>query len=517
MKKSIITTAILGAIIGVSAVPAAAQGYTGAALELLKEKRLWFNSSNAAGSVFDNKQNYSDLSIGYDVLGGNFKRPQQGRTQTDVKINCEGFMDLNSAYVWGKFSFDHRNVDEAGYNASVADPFRGLPLYIVDPYQSDWRNQYYDMSFRAATPLYWGKLALGIEGTYKAALAAKQRDPRVDTRYFELELIPGVAYEFLPGHRLGADFRFTSVKEDSRMENANSQIKHDYYVMYGLGFAEKKNGEGSTTNYHGTRYGGALQYNFGSEGVNLLVEGRYSRRVENADASYSNPRKDAAADENLLDGNVNLQFTGKNFSNFFKANFSSRNIKGIQYVSQHDNSGNFEGWVDIFRSVRSKYKTRIAELDYSLLRNRADEYAWRVDAGMRYTKLDDIYLKPASEKNSENLYMHVDTKINFELDQVLRRRLLATLGYGYNKNLSGKYVYNGPNPDYITVTEIEAKDEDYLTTNWYNLRVALEYSQQISQVQKTNAYGRVSFDYSKAMHHEFNQRSYVSVAVGVNF
>ena len=55
------------------------EGYSPAALELLKEQRLWFKSSNAAGAVLDDTRNYSEVKIGYDQTSGNFHRPQDGK------------------------------------------------------------------------------------------------------------------------------------------------------------------------------------------------------------------------------------------------------------------------------------------------------------------------------------------------------------------------------------------------------------------------------------------------------
>lgn len=517
MNNNFIKTAVIAAIAGAWAMPAFAQGFTSSAFELLKERRLWFHSANAAGTVFDNRTNYSELTIGYDYIGGNFKRPQQGKTTTDIKVNCEGFMDLKTAYVWGEFSFDHRNEDEAGYNASITDPFRGMPYYIVDTHQSDWRNQYYDMRFRAATPLYWNKVAFGVEGVYRASISAKQRDPRVDTRFFDLQVIPGVAWEFLPGQRVGANFQYEAIKEDSQMELAYAQGYQDYYVMYGLGVAVFNHGSGRDTNYHGHRFGGGLQYNYSADGIDLMVEGNYSRKVENVDAGYSSPRKDASVDEHLLTLGVNAQFTGEHLSHFVKAGYYNRDIKGIQYLSEYDNSGNFNGWMDIFRSVRSKYKTRIADAEYSIMRNRADEYVWRVDAGVKYTKLDDRYLLPECLKNSENLYMHLDAKYNFVIGRELRRRLLVNIGGGYNANLSGKYTYTAPNPEYLTVTEVETGDENYLTSKWYNVGASATYSQQISRTQKMNAFAKAEFNYVKTSSYNFNHRSYMAVTIGVNF
>ena len=148
---------------------AIAQGWTPAGMEWLKEQRLWFQSQNAAGTVFDNTDNYSDVKLNYQRTGGNYVRPQEGAEEQAIGVSSEGFLDLGDAYVWGAFSFMQENKWDAGYNASITDPFRGMPYYVADKYLSDWRNQHYDLSFRAATPLYWNRVAFGLEEIGRAS------------------------------------------------------------------------------------------------------------------------------------------------------------------------------------------------------------------------------------------------------------------------------------------------------------------------------------------------------------
>ena len=71
----------------------AAQGFSPAAMEQLKMKRLWFQSQNAAGTVFDDTQNYSNVILGYDLQDGNFARPQDGEKESTVGVSSEGFIN----------------------------------------------------------------------------------------------------------------------------------------------------------------------------------------------------------------------------------------------------------------------------------------------------------------------------------------------------------------------------------------------------------------------------------------
>ena len=115
-----------------------AQGVSPAAMEQLKMQRLWLNSQNAAGMVFDDATNFSNLHVDYNQENGNFHRPQEGEKTTGIGVSSEGFMKMKNALVWGAFSFMQRNLTDAGYNASITDPFRGMPYYIIDEHLSNW-------------------------------------------------------------------------------------------------------------------------------------------------------------------------------------------------------------------------------------------------------------------------------------------------------------------------------------------------------------------------------------------
>ena len=74
------------------------QGASVAGYELLKEKRLWSSSSNAAGIVFDDTHNYSNLNINYDYSNGDFHRVYTGNSVKDLNIYTEGFINLEKVF-----------------------------------------------------------------------------------------------------------------------------------------------------------------------------------------------------------------------------------------------------------------------------------------------------------------------------------------------------------------------------------------------------------------------------------
>ncbi len=512
---SIYKSTAVAALMIISA-PAVAQNNSPAAQEVLKEKQLWFHSKNAAGTAFDETRTYSNVNVGYDIVSGNFKRPQQGEKDKTLNISSEGFVDLGNAFVWGEFSFKHQNLTDAGYNASIADPFRGMPYYVVDTNLSNWRNQFYHLKFRAATPLLWNHVAFGMEGTYESSLSAKQRDVRTDTRCYKLELIPAVTYAINDQHRLGLAIEYTNTKEDPREDNVNIYYDQDYYTLYGLGMASHGIGSGYVLNYYGHRWGGSLEYNLNVDQWKLLIEGSYSKHVENVDNSFSVPRKLGAINDKVLAVNAELRYEGDALTHIFDGGWQKRDIDGIQYLNQRDNSSNHPSWVDLNHSIRSTYSTNTIHAHYGIMGNRGEEYDWRVDASLNYVSSDDEYILPKSTKDSKNLFIDLEAKKNFKVGDKLNNRLLVGVNGGLRNANDGKYEYHGTHQDYPTIA-MEAADEAYLTSDGWHVGGSLTYSQQLKENQKLNVFLKAAFDYHKSKADAFDKRSYASCTLGFNF
>ena len=494
-----------------------AQGFSPAAMEQLKMQRLWLNSQNASGMVFDDATDFSNVRVNYNLQNGNFHRPQEGKKESTIGVSSEGFMNLKNALVWGSFSFQQKNLTDAGYNASITDPFRGMPYYIIDEHQSNWRNQYYDLRFRASTPLMNNRWALGVEGIYQVSLAAKQRDPRVDTRFYTLKIVPGISYQMNDAHRIGLSLRYESIKEDSRMENENSDVDQKYYILYGLGTAVQGIGSGRVTNYYGDRIGGALQYNFQSPTWNVLLEGSYDIRSEIVEQSFTSPKKDAGVKEKTLRFSGTAYQQGENYSHYLKASYTNRQMDGIQYISKYDNTESLDGWEVLYKSIRSTYDTQIASLDYALMRNRGNEYNWKLEAGVAYGKQNDEYILPNSWKNSENIFVNLGGKKNFVVGSKMNNRLLLDIHVAYKKNLSGEYRYGGSHADYISVTGLETADANYLNSDWNRIGASLTYSQLVKADSKTNFFVKAAFDRVGTKDFNFDNRNYFSFSAGCNF
>nr|WP_121272438.1 DUF6850 family outer membrane beta-barrel protein [Pedobacter schmidteae] len=490
---------------------------TPAALELLNQNSFWKKSNNAAGLQFDKPFEYSQLSAGYQRYGGNFRRPQQGTSGNGQTIATEGNLFVKDYFLTGSFSYLRDNIKSAEYNASIINPYRGMPFFIADLNPSDWNNQHYNLSFSMATPKFNDQWSFGLQGNYKASSGAKQRDIRAENTYFELSVKPSVVYSPSKRQHIGLNLFYGSVKEESGNSNVNNNVSQTYYDLMGLGTAVSYVGSGRTSNYVGDALGAGIQYHFEGN-VQFFVSADYSVEAEKLQSSFTTPRDVTSVTRKIWNGKLSLK-TGTDLVHFVDFNYYNRNIDGIQYITQRDNSSTQQGWITLFKNIRSTYSSQNAGVQYSLIakEGKGNEYSWKLNAGVAYEKLKDEYILPNSIKQVENALITLNGKKNFILSDKKTKRLLIGAELGYNTNLSGRYQYNGANPDYPTVTGLEQNDFNYLSADYISAALPVVYSQQLKADSKNTLFVKGSVQYIHTKSFSYKERYYTGLSAGVNF
>lgn len=483
-----------------------------AGFEFMKKKELWRQSSNAAGLLLDNPIEYTELTAGYNLNSGNFHRPQQGEKENNLVFNAEGAVILKKYYVWGKFNYSRDAIKDATYNASIIDPYRDMPYYVADVNPSKWNNQNYNLQFKAATPAF-GPVALGIEGTYKASLGSKQRDIRADSRFYTIDVKPGVVYTIDKKNHIGANFNYYNIKEYSEMSNVNVYVDQDYYEMYGLGSARKGLGSGRSTSYIGNGVGGGLQY-YHSGAINILFSTNFLKKVEDVQVDGSSPRDDGTVKEQTWINKISLFSKGKKYAHSLNIQYLHKKMDGIEYVTQLNDS---TGWESLRSDISSKYNTRRLSADYTLFSNLKQEYDWNAGVEVIYEKKEDEYLLPKSTWGYENLLFGISGKKNFVLSDRLMKRLLIGGSIHYNKNLSGSYSYNGTHPDYIVVTDFQQTDLNYMLCDFYSYGISAVYSQKLNHLSDATVFAKASFKQNRTNDFNFSNRNCIQISLGCNF
>ncbi|WP_133575058.1 DUF6850 family outer membrane beta-barrel protein [Pedobacter metabolipauper] len=487
-----------------------------AALEMLSQRSLWKKTSNPAGLQFDQPFQYSTLSVGYELYDGNFRRPQQGGSGNRQTVHTEGNYRIKDYYLSGSFDYRRDQIKDANYNASIIDPFRGMPYIIADLNPSDWNNQHYEMQFNIASPAYNDQFSFGFAGSYKVSSGAKQRDIRSENYFYNLSLSPGVVYTPSEKHHLGLNFVYSNVKEESYGSNVNNSVDQQYYELLGLGTAVNYLGGGRSNNYIGDALGGGFQYQYAGN-VNVLLSADYSVEAEDLQVSFEVPRDGASVLRHIWKAKLAFIKEGTQTSHFLDFNYCNRNMDGIQYVTQRDNSSSQMGWQTLFKSVRSTYSTEQAGVQYHLTSNKGNAYSWKLSAGAVYEKLNDEYLLPNSVKQAENVLFNAGIKKNLALADKKSKQLLVGLDLGYNANISGVYNYGGAHADYPTVTGLEQNDFRYLTSSYASIGVPLVYSQKIKNDSQNMLFIKAQIQAQFTNSYQFNDRIFAGFNVGVNF
>ena len=485
-----------------------------AAMEWMKTTNLWRQTSNAAGVLLDDTIRYSELSAAYDAYRGAFRRPEQGERENNLTFSAEGAEKLKNTYVWGRFDYMRQTVGDARYNASLADPFRGMPYYVIDENASNWNNQHYDLAFKAAYPAS-SKLMLGIEGSYRAWIGAKQRDIRVDSRLYTIDLKPSVVYALAPDHHIGANLHYYNLKEYSEMSILNVYILQNAYEMYGLGNARRTSGidNGRDGVYIGNNAGFGLQYAY-SGPLQVLFTTEWDKKVEDAQVGQSLPRDEGTVKDVRWVTRLRAFRKGERWSHALTLEYLHRHIDGIEYVTLLNES---TGWESLRSDIRSKYRTQNTAVRYTLFANGADGYDWLLGGEVVYSKKKDDYLLPASQMTYENIIFALRAKKNIRLSARLSKRLLLGVDTRYNANLSGYYRYGGVYPDYVAVTGLMRSDFEYLTSSFYSVGASAAYSQRLNDRSGVTAFAKAAFSYTHSGDYHSTNRSRLLISVGCNF
>jgi len=489
---------------------------TPAAYEMYQATGLWMRSRNSAGLMLDDYRVYTHLDAGYRYTGGEFRRPQQGKYENQLFIGVEGAAALPDLYAWGRFAHERNYEQQVRFNASIIDPYRGMPYYLVDAYPSQWEKHSYDMNFRMATRELGKRLRLGVEGRYVAQAGGKQNDFHSDNRYLFLQLRPGVVVSPADKHHIGLNFDYYAVKEEAETNLVYNNDAYGFYYNLGLGMGTYNRTLQRFTNFKGNSVGGAVQYNFQGDKFRLLAEGSYAYRVEDAFMRFTEPRPDGSVKVADWQAAARLFTLGVN-RHQFEVRYSDCDLKGIQYLTEPRKDGEATYYDVIYSSIRLIDRSRRFELNYDLFLQGGSEYRWKLSAAVRYGRDKVNYILPDSRMRLENWLFSGTVKRNMVLPSALARRILLALEGGYNYNPAYLFDYNGPNTLDDAVLELAVTDYKYLRSRYHYLGGSVTYSQRIREELRANLFAKAEYCYTEALHKGSAVREQFRVSLGCNF
>jgi len=493
-----------------------AKGTNPASIELIKAKSLWFNTNNSAGLTLDKMYNFNNLLFDYKLKTGDFKRKHEGGDERLFGVSTEGGLNLGGGYVWGKFSYNNEKQTGTLYNTTMLDPTRGIPYYTVDKNLSDWVKQDYNLYMKAASKPIWDMFLFGIEAQYNTKTGAKQIDPRSVANFYTINVKPGVVATF-NNHVVGLNLLYERLNQESSTTNSNNQANQDVFVMKGLGnfYTSVVGGQQSLGKfvYNGNKVGGGVQYSFAGERMQLLLDGKYSFRVEDVISTPTKPKKEGSVKENNYGANLQLLLTGKDLSRL-EVSYSNNEIGGIEYVQVLDNTFEVQRWITTYKSVRSTFSQTDMALKYDFFRGNNFDYKWRAGVLVNYRNSDDIYIMPASDMKIEDLILGVNAKANMNLGK--SGKLLAGISFNYKNNMNGSYNYGGADPTSHIITAYMTPDFEYLKLSYMKIGGELSFFTNISKSGRSGMFIKAAVDYYKPVDSD-NNRVLTNVGVGFTF
>lgn len=525
--KNIRLTALSLALAATTLGAAAQQAVTPASIERMKMESLWFtNTDNAAGAQLDAMGRYSTLGINYGKTKGGYRRAQEGANNDSYGFSTDGggtFDNLGGTFLWGYFDYTHDKIRDARFNASLIDPLRGMPFYIADRNESDWINMDYSLGLKAATPVLWDRLVLGAGIDYTNAQGAKQMDPRPKMMMSKFTVTPSMAVT-MGRHAVGADFTYVSRREDGLNKNSVSFVNQPVWEVLAPGFFTE--GElGAQTisglrDYNANTLGGGVQYSFANDDVKLLLSGKYTHTVEDANNNYTTPKIIGTTKENIRIGKLNLLWNmDERNALILDAEYYDRSIDGIEYVQIFDNTYEVSQWVVLSKNIRSNFSTRRAgfTLDY-MNRDGGEAYRWLAGIEVRHEKLSDIYYIPRSTQSTDGIRFGAHVKKNFRFGD---NSILLGVRGEYKHSLDSEHVYTGRNASSEIYTDMVLHDYDYLRCDHYSLGGELTYTRHGIFNGRSAVFATVSGDIYKALDsdigRDLGRRGFLTVKAGLTF
>lgn len=483
MKKLIIGALILGLCAYSAEAQNIAKTITNPALlETNFEHTLWFNTNNAAGMAFAPLSSYSDLSLKYALSTGDFTSLQEGNKSNGVMFNTNAALQLFGISLWGNFTFDNSFKKNTLYNCMISEPSHDMPYYVADYNLSDWRSQTYDLGFKLASPVFWNKVAFGIDASYRTLVSAKQVDPRVESYKYILDITPSVAISINDKNIIGIALHYERNFERSQPSN-NGPKDQPVALMRGLGFLSNSVVGGNqgvkTFLYEGNKYGGSLQYSYVSD-VEMLAEAFFDLQNIEVVQNPKIPKRMGRTSKMFYGLNMQMLFgQKKNQKILLEASNDATN--GIEYVQVFDNTSGVHKWTTISSGVMSTYRTLMGKLSYNIMLGAAKKqsgYSWKLGAEADFSDIKDTYQVPSSTFSATNIFAKLFADKNFSFPS---SNLLIGLDGGYNYNLGGEYIYGGVATTSAIVNDFYPKELAYLTSDYISAKLRVSFSIKVGK------------------------------------
>lgn len=425
----------------------------------------WMQTGNAAGTAFGLWKDGGAVNLSAIQKEGKLRPVQEASSSTAVIASTYGTANVGKVRLYGDFAF--RNIFDRGlsYNTNLYRTALDMPYYILDPNESNWTRQEYDMNVKASIPI-GERFAAGLSVNYLDCVGAKQKDPRSETYLVKAGVCPGVVWKPSKKHTLGISGDFLYSYERAYPSNNNPKL--DQKTISTLGLGEGANsyvgGNNGLHDYHYTlwRFGGAVQYSY-SGSWNVISELGVRKESTEVIHKISLPESMGRTDRLLF----HAMLEALSGPHSIKVNGSFRTTDGTEKIQVKDNTALSQGWITVAQNKMSRYNHASVLADYSF----TFPTSLSIGALAVFDMESDVYNIPVSTFGYSRIRAGAYASRRF---QIRKSSLNLRADAGYTASLGGDYVYGGSKTDSPAVA-LYRELLDYYTSSYASAAIAAAY------------------------------------------
>lgn len=402
----------------------------------------WLGTSNPAGLRFNPGVDISDLTLNYEGINQDYRRPQEGDSLRNYYLETSSYKRIQNTMLYGSFMYEKSYERNCNFNL-VNDPYRHTPYLLLDTLGRNdlYDREYFNMRGDLSTPVA-SHFSYGLSVNMDVGLSSQDRDPRPRNKVMNLDVAQGLLFT-TPVVSLGVNMLYSYYNEDIEADIIQENVQHAFFQLHGFDTYTSHVAASFYRLYERTTYGGEGQLALHTGGLHSVFGTKFLYMTETADdgrkagdASWSYIKNDSELQGTLLSIFNTSTFSHGRFHHHLDAGYTIRYMLGAEFLQRLEQVGDAGAvdWVDYGRE--EKYGATYSDLDlgYTFLLMK-DRYlpGLEVKLGLAFEETDQLYKLPDMNASYRNRNLSGSAVKTFYAG---RHELKIGAGVYFRKNLA---------------------------------------------------------------------------------
>jgi len=502
--------------------------------ERLENKAPWIVSDNAAGLVYNNALNFSNVGAYYGSENGDYRNFNQAEKYQNFGAITKSYVKTNKVFFYGSFNYDYGIKQNQAWLGTIYEDATFNP--ILDSIPGKVLREDYILSAKVGYAAS-KQFSMGVAFDYHTASAAKRVDGRNANTLSMFSVSPGVTYNrklFTAGLNLTYKHDVERVSYDFIGDITGKRI----YNMEGL-FMNSFAGITNTTildrGYFKNIFGGAAQLELRKGNLKFFNQFKVGYNKENDFEGNSLTKRYAFVEGLRYDYNGLITFISKKMDHNLYINFVSDEQFGYAVINNYELiPGEVSSWAyfeygKTLRYIQTGQKYGLEYKGY-VRRGGAMSYSLIATLGANYITVEKDYkIFPAKyhqDYSNTELYARLDKNIKVKNTGMID----INIGGSYTDGAGTMLTERNPltTGSLMQNSSLLEHDFAYRTADRAKIGGGIKYSHFINPEKGTTVYGGVNYSHqylikdgnlSSVLNGVLpgTFRSLLSVNIGLNF